>query len=171
MKEVAMKSLKQYLAESEKSYKFRLRSLKEISDEHMDRIESHMKKYNMESMSAFKKTIMQSKPRGFGDVGPNEVFISDIELKLPATPNALQEEIAGICGCSPSRIIVNNMNESEELWNDEIKDEDEEPKSVLADAEYSDAEKVDHSEHYGNDFVDKFVKEQPKGELNKEYKV
>ena len=80
MKEEAMKSLKQYLAESEKSYKFRLRSLKEISDEHMDRIESHMKKYNMESMSAFKKTIMQSKPRGFGDVGPNEVYISDMEL-------------------------------------------------------------------------------------------
>ena len=63
------------------------------------------------------------------------------------------------------------MNESEELWNDEIKDEDEEPKSVLADAEYSDAEKVDHSEHYGNDFIEKFVKNQPKGELNKEYKV
>ena len=46
--EEAMKSLKQYLAESEKSYKFRLRSLDEISDEHMDKIESHMKKYNME---------------------------------------------------------------------------------------------------------------------------
>ncbi len=87
MKEEAMKSLKQYLAESEKTYKFRLRSINEISDEHMDKIESHMKKYNMESMSAFKKTIMQSKPRGFGDVGPNEVYISDMELKLPATPN------------------------------------------------------------------------------------
>ena len=166
-----MKSLKQYLAESEKSYKFRLRSLKEISDEHMDRIESHMKKYNMESMSAFKKTIMQSKPRGFDDVGPNEVYISDMELKLPATPNALQEEIARICGCGMGSIIVNNMNESEELWNDVEETTDEEPKSVLADAEYSDAEKVDHSEHYGNDFVDKFVKEQPTGELNKEYKV
>lgn len=114
---------------------------------------------------------MQSKPRGFGDVGPNEVFICDMELKLPATPNALQEEIARICGCNEGSIIVNNMNESEELWNDEIKDEDEEPKSVLADADYSDAEKVDHSENYGNEFVDKFVKAQPKGELNTEYKV
>ena len=171
MKEEAMKSLKQYLAESEKSYKFRLRSINEISDEHMDRIESHMKKYNMESMSAFKKTIMQPKPRGFGDVGPNEVYISDIELKLPATPNALQEEICRIVGCGMGSIIVNNMNESEELWDDMEETTDEEPKSVLADAEYSDAEKVDHSENYGNEFVDKFVKEQPKGELNTEYKV
>jgi len=125
----------------------------------------------MESMSAFKKTIMQPKPRGFGDVGPSEVYISDMEVKLPATPYALQEEICKIIGCGMGSIIVNNMNESEELWNDVEETTDEEPKSVLADAEYSDAEKVDHSEHYGNDFVDKFVKEQPKGELNKEYKV
>ena len=53
-----MKSLKQYLAESEKTYEFRLRSLNEISDEHMDRIEAHMKKYNMESMGAPKKTLL-----------------------------------------------------------------------------------------------------------------
>lgn len=171
MKEVAMKSLKQYLAESEKSYNFRLRSLNEISDEHMDRIESHMKKYNMESISACKKTIMQSKPRGFDDVGPNEVYVCDIELKLPATPNAIQEEICRIVGCPPGDLIVNNMNESEELWNDVLKDEDQEPKSVLADADYSDSEKVDHSEHYGNEFVDKFVKAQPTGEHNTEYKV
>ena len=131
MKEVAMKSLKQYLAESEKSYKFRLRSINEISDEHMDRIESHMKKYNMESMSAFKKTIMQSKPRGFGDVGPNEVYISDMELKLPATPIALQEEICKIIGCGLGSIIVNNMNESEELWNDVEETTDEEPNTVM----------------------------------------
>jgi hypothetical protein len=130
-----------------------------------------MKKYNMESISACKKTIMQSKPRGFGDVGPNEVFICDIELKLPATPNAIQEEITRICGSNEGSIIVNNMNESEELWDDEIKDEDEDPKSVLADADYSDSEKVDHSEHYGNEFVDKFVKAQPTGEHNTEYKV
>ena len=31
----------------------------------------------------------------------------------------------------------------EELWNDVEETTDEEPKSVLADAEYSDAEKVD----------------------------
>ena len=171
MKEVAMKSLRQYLAESEKTYEFRLRSLKEISDEHMDRIEAHMAKYNMESMSAPKKTIMH-RPRGFEDAGPQEVYMYDIKTKLPATPNSLHEEIARICGCSMGSLVVNNMLEAKELWDiEEEKDTEEESKSVLADADYSDSEKVDHSEHYGNEFVDKFVKKQPKGELNKEYKV
>ena len=118
-----MKSLKQYLAESEKTYEFRLRSLNEISDEHMDRIEAHMKKYNMESMSSPKKTIMH-KPRGFADVGAQEVYMYDFSTKLPATPHTLHEEIAGICGISLGQLIVNNMNEAEELW--EVEEESDE---------------------------------------------
>jgi hypothetical protein len=164
-----MKSLKQYLAESEKTYEFRLRSLNEISDEHMDRIENHMKKYNMESMGAPKKTIMH-KPRGFADVGAQEVYIYDFATKLPATPNTLHEEIASICGCSLGNMVVNNMNEAEELW--EIEEEsDEEAKSVLADADYSEAEKIVPTDHYGDAYNDKMVKDAVGAELNKEYKV
>jgi len=169
MKEVAMKSLKQYLAESEKTYEFRLRSLNEISDEHMDRIEAHMKKYNMESMSSPKKTIMH-KPRGFADVGAQEVYMYDFSTKLPATPHTLHEEIAGICGISLGHMIVNNMNEAEELW--EVEEEsDEESTSILADADYSEAEKINAEDHYGDKFNEKMVKDAKSKELTKEYKV
>ena len=169
MKETAMKSLKQYLTESEKTYEFRLRSLSEISDDCMDRVESHMKKYNMESMGAPKKTIMH-KPRGFGDVGPREIYMYDIKTKLPATTNAIQEEIASICGVSLGEMIVNNMNESEELW--EVEEEsEEEATSVLADAEYKDAEKVKVEDHFGDAYNEKMVKNAPKSELQTEYKV
>jgi len=164
-----MKSLKQYLAESEKTYEFRLRSLNEISDEHMDRIENHMKKYNMESMGAPKKTIMH-KPRGFADVGAQEVYIYDFATKLPATPHALHEEIASICGCSMGSMIVHNMKEAEELW--EVEEEsDEEATSVLADADYSEAEKINPEDHYGDKYNEKMVKDSLGAELYKEYKV
>lgn len=164
-----MKSLKQYLAESEKTYEFRLRSLNEISDEHMDRIENHMKKYNMESMGAPKKTIMH-KPRGFADVGAQEVYIYDFATKLPATPHALHEEIASICGCSMGSMIVHNMKEAEELW--EVEEEsDEEVTSVLADADYSEAEKINPEDHYGDKYNEKMVKDSLGAELYKEYKV
>tara|TARA_B100001094_G_scaffold295635_1_gene317137 strand:+ start:4084 stop:4593 length:510 start_codon:yes stop_codon:yes gene_type:complete len=169
MKETAMKSLAQYLAESEKTYEFRLRSLDEISDDCMDRVESHMKKYSMESMGAPKKTIMH-KPRGFGDVGAREIYTYDIKTKLPATTNAIQEEIASICGVSLGAMIVNNMNESEELW--EVEEEsDEEATSVLADAEYKDAEKIKVEDHYGDEYNAKMIKNAPKSELQTEYKV
>ena len=164
-----MKSLKQYLAESEKTYEFRLRSLNEISDEHMDRIENHMKKYNMESMGAPKKTIMH-KPRGFADVGAQEVYIYDFATKLPATPHALHEEIASICGCSMGSMIVHNMKEAEELW--EVEEEsDEEATSVLADADYSEAEKINPEDHYGDKYNEKMIKDSLGAELYKEYNV
>jgi len=164
-----MKSLKEYLTESEKTYEFRLRSLNEISDEHMDRVESHMRKYSMESMGAPKKTIMH-KPRGFGDVGAREIYTYDIKTKLPATTNAIQEEIASICGVSLGEMIVNNMNEAEELW--EVEEEsDEEAKSVLADAEYGEAEKIKVEDHFGDAYNEKMIKNAPKSELQTEYKV
>ena len=163
-----MKSLKQYLAESEKTYEFRLRSLHEISDDHMDRIEAHMKKNKMERMGAPKKTIMH-KPRGFGDIGAREIYTYDFATKLPATPNSLQEEIAGICGCI-GEMIVNNMNEAQELW-EVAEDSDEEPTSVLADADYSDAEKIKTEDHYGDAYNEKMVKDAAGSELYKEYKV
>ena len=135
----------------------------------MDRIENHMKKYNMESMGAPKKTIMH-KPRGLADVGAQEVYIYDFATKLPATPHTLHEEIASICGCSLGNMVVNNMNEAEELW--EIEEEsDEEAKSVLADADYSEAEKIVPTDHYGDAYNDKMVKDAVGAELNKEYKV
>tara|TARA_B100000497_G_C7607528_1_gene364824 strand:+ start:605 stop:1099 length:495 start_codon:yes stop_codon:yes gene_type:complete len=164
-----MKSLKQYLVESEKTYSFRLRSLNEISDEHMDRIEAHMAKYNMESMGSPNKTIMH-KPRGFADVGAQEVYMYDFTTKLPATPNSLHEEIAGICGCSLGSMFVNNMNEAEELW-EVAEDSDEEATSVLADADYSEAEKINPEDHYGDKFNEKLVNDSKGAVLYKEYKV
>jgi len=100
-----MKSLKQYLAESEKTYEFRLRSLNEISDEHMDRIENHMKKYNMESMGAPKKTIMH-KPRGFADVGAQEVYVYDFATKLPALLSKDSVVIAKVAAVIPPPLLL-----------------------------------------------------------------
>lgn len=165
-----MKSLKQYLAESDKTYEFRLRSLHEISDEHMDRIESHMKKYNMESVGAPNKTIIH-KPRGFGDVGAREVFMYDFKTKLPVTPNSLHEEIAGIVGCSLGMMIVNNMNEANELW--EVEEEsDDEATSLLADADYKEAVTIVSDDYTGDAYNAKMVKDAVgSAKLYNEYKV
>ena len=67
-------------------------------------------------------------------------------------------------------VIVNNMNEAEELW--EVEEEsDEEAKSVLADADYSEAEKINPEDHFGDKYNEKMVKDAAGTELNTEYKV
>jgi len=167
-----MKSLAQYLAQSEKTYNFRLRTVAEMSDEQLDKLEKYLARYNVESVSAPKTSIIQKSPAGFGDIGPSAVTTIEIATKLPSTPNVMQEEIAAATGVHIGAIRVYNEGEFVEGIDDlEESDDSEEGKSVLADADYSDAEKVDHSDNYGNDFVEKFVKNLPKSELATEYKV
>lgn len=166
-----MKSLKHYLAESEKSYDFRIRSIVEMSNEQLDKLETFLEKYSVESIKAPRKTIMQKSPRGFGDTGPAEVHMIDFTTKLPVSPEVLHEEISRKLCVGLGSIRVHSMLEEQEMWDDEYEAEETEGKSVLADSEYKDSEKVDHSENFGNEFVEKFVKNLPKSELNKEYKV
>lgn len=168
-----MKSLAQYLAESERTYAFKLRSIAEMSDDQMDKLEKYLARYNVESVSAPKKSILQRTPAGFGDAGPSEVHTVDIVTRLATTPNALHEEISAATGIPMAHLRVYNGGES--IFVDEVDsfemNGEENKESILADSEYKDADKVKHDENFGNDFVEKFVKAQPKSELNKEYKV
>lgn len=167
-----MKSLQQYLTESEKTYNFRLRTVAAMSDEQLEKLETHLARYNVESVSAPKTSIIQRSPAGFGDIGPSAVSTMEIVTHLPCTPNVMQEEVAAATGIHIGAIRV--YNEGEFVEEEEIIEEettDEESKSVLADADYSDADKVEHKDNFGNEFVANFVKNLPKSELHKEYKV
>jgi hypothetical protein len=167
-----MKSLAKYLAESEKTYNFRLRTVANMSDEQLKKLETHLARYNVESVSSPKTSIIQRSPAGFGDIGPSAVSTMEIVTHLPCTPNVMQEEVAAATGVHIGAIRVYNEGEYvEEEENLEEETTDEEGKSVLADADYSDAEKVEHKDNFGNDFVSNFVKNLPKSELHKEYKV
>ncbi len=166
-----MKSLKQYLAESEKTYEFKLRSVVEMSNEQLDKLERYLTKYNVESVSAPRKSILQKSPVGFGNHGPAEVQSLDIKTRLAITPDALHEEIARATGVPMGAIRVHYLHQSEMLDEMEQEEADNDGKSLLADADYSEAEKVKSEDHYGDAYNEKFVKSLPKSELSKEYKV
>jgi len=166
-----MKSLKQYLAESEKTYNFRLRTVANMSSEQLDKLEQHLARYNVDKVSSPKTSIIQKSPAGFGDIGPSAVSTMEIVTHLPCTPNVMQEEIAAATGVPIGAIRVYNEGEFVEEEENLEETTDEDGKSVLADADYSDAEKVDHKDNFGNEFVANFVKNLPKSELHKEYKV
>jgi hypothetical protein len=165
-----MKTLKHYLAESDKTYEFRVRCVTEMSDDQFNRLKTHLLKYNVENVSAPKKTIMQKSPYGFAEFGPAEVYIIDITTKLPITANIMHEEVAKATGIPMQSIVVHSKLESEEFWNEKPEKETE-PTSVLADADYKDSPKVKHEDNFGNDFVAKFIKNLPKSEQYTEYKV
>ena len=165
-----MKSLRQYLMESERTYEFRMRTISDISDEQLDKLERYLSRYDVKKVGSPSKSILHKSPVGFGGHGPAEVKTIEIVTGLAVTPNVLHEEISRATGIPMSEIIVLTASESA-FADDQEEEKDKKPSSLLADPDYMDAEKVNHEDYYGNDFVSKFVKELPKSNITKEYKV
>ena len=152
-----MKSFVEYLIESSKTYEFRIKIAGEVTDEHMERIENHMEKFGLESISKPKRTPIQEQPSGFGESVKNtEVNIIDVETNYPATPQVLGAMLRDIVGIPESHVVVVNKNDPEEIARETATDvSDEEYKPLLAN-DY-DSETLDPS--YGDQYNTNFLKE------------
>ena len=93
-----MKSYTQYLTENKKSWKFKVKTIHELTDEQCDRIEKHLGKYDSKGLGAARKTILQSAPRDFPQHRGYEVFTYDFETNLIASGWELANGIRNMLG-------------------------------------------------------------------------
>ncbi len=152
-----MKSFVEYLIESIKTYEFRIKIAGEVTDEHMERIENHMEKFGLESISKPSRTPIQEQPSGFGESVKNtEVNIIDVETNYPATPQTIGAMLKDICELPESHIVVVNRNDPEEVAREEADSTKEEEYKPLLANDY-DKEKLDPT--YGDQYNANFLKE------------
>lgn len=160
---------KQYLAESEKTYCYRIKTVGQIDKSHLSQIEKYLQRYNLKTISKITKTILQSNPMDFASVQNAEVFIVDIETGLPISSYILGRELAGLLKLPEDYLVVRGENDPLEIQNDmyrqsqEISDrmsgKGQEQSSLLdVDSDYPAAEKTaDGSNYYGNEYNEKFL--------------
>jgi|TARA_Y100000034_G_scaffold135933_1_gene209869 hypothetical protein len=151
-----MKRFEQYLAESEKEYAFRLRCACDLTEDHMDKIENRLKKYEAFSVSAPKKTMFQSAPPGFNHLSGAEVNIVDFKTRMPVAPHVLLQDIIECSKLPESHVRVSNVNEPLE----EEFETPEEPTGAILEQPY---EEVDNSHLYGPKLIGNLL-----GDLAKE---
>jgi hypothetical protein len=155
-----MKTFKQYLQESKQTYTFRIKLANPISDENMDRIERHLAKYDVASVSAPKKLMLQSTPYDFPQLRGYEIHVIEFVTNLPASAYQIQTEIQSLLGLSDGFMKVRSDKEPlEQQEQQSLGGAAEVAESVLADADYKDAEKVDGSDYFGDKYNTKFVQE------------
>ena len=111
-----------YLAEAKKIYEFNIGVAGELPEGFVDDLESCLKRYSIASMSAGKKTPIQERPLDFPQLSNCEVTYYEVGLNYPTTPQVLGEYITQCCECSRDNIIVRNVNEPQEMYQN-IKDE------------------------------------------------
>lgn len=161
---------KDFLKESfSKEYSYRVRIAADLTDEHVDIIESALGKYSLTNMASFKRLPIQENPvefvRAKGVKFTSSINSTDITLKYPANPRILEVWLAVHLGLDTNHVLVYEVNDprrseseraEERLANDEDRYVTEED-SFLADEEYSTEEAVDHDDYYGEGFNKKFL--------------
>lgn len=152
-----MKSFVEFLIESSKTYQFRVKVAGELTDEHIDRIENHMERFGLDSISKPKKTPIQKQPSGFGEsVTNSEVNILEISTSYPATPQQIAAIMQEVTKFPESHVVVVNKDDPEEIAREVAADDkNEEYKPLLAN-DYED-EKTDAA--FGDEYNSNFLKE------------
>jgi len=158
-------SLKQYIAETERTYTYRLKTIVPLDDYAMDRIERICMKYQPLDISRPRKTLLQKNPLDFTNIDAGEVWIVDLEFGLPASGYVLGQEVRHALGVPENHVIVRGSNDPTEVESerlnaaDEIGEEAKEkglkPSGLLTDPTYS--EVTPAADLYGKVHNEKFL--------------
>ena len=157
-----MKSYKEYLKESKQSYKFRVKLAQELSDEQIDKIERHLGKYDVKSVSAPKKLMLQSTPYDFPTLRGYEIIVMEFETDRVASAYQIQVELSNLLGLGEGLMKVRSEHEPLEKQEQsamETKGVDKGSESLLADGDYSETTKINGEDYYGDKYNTKFVQE------------
>jgi hypothetical protein len=98
-----MKNFKEYLAESERTYNYRIKIVGDTTPDFVKMLEEKLKQFDPVKISEVKKTPIQAKPADFPAHANESVASMDVEFRYPAIEPQIQQ-IAQLLGLDPNRI-------------------------------------------------------------------
>lgn len=155
-----MKSFTQYLMESKKTWKFKIKTIHELTDEQCDRIEKHLMKYDSNGLGAVKKTILQSAPKDFPQHRGYEVFTYEFETNLVAVSSQIQNDLRSMLGLTSNIFKIRGEHEPDHNDEEETKSEQDEETTDIDSEDF-------HGEKHVNGFIKDLLdlrKEKEKGD-------
>ena len=144
-----MSTFTQYLAESSKSYDYKVKVAGDISDDFASRMETALAKFEVAKMSAGKKTPIMTMPLDFPALSNESVTIFDVTTNYPVTTNVMKEYLSDYMNINASMIVVRKPGEPTEEYQDNMQvAQKSEYANKLMDIEYKDAPKVKPEEFH-----------------------
>ena len=138
-----MSTFTQYLAESSKSYDFKIKVAGQLPDDFASKMETALAKFEVAKMSAGKKTPIMTMPLDFPHLSNEEVTIFDVTTNYPASSNVMKEYLSDYLGVNASKIVVRKPGEPTEEYQDQMQvAKNSEYKNKLLSLDYQDAPKV-----------------------------
>lgn len=151
-----MKSFKEYLSESKKTYNFKVKVAGDFTTEQETKMKSLLDRFEVAGFKKSTKTPVQQLPLDFPQIQNCEVNIFEISLSYPSTQFELTEYLSNNLGIGKNRIVVRSPNEPSEEYQ-QPKTENKEAR--LLDPDYKEATDVKAEDYYGDSYNTSFLKE------------
>ena len=110
-----MSLLKQYIAESVKTYNFKIKIAGELREDTVEKLNVALKKYDCDGVGKGKRTPIQEAPLDFPEMKNTHVTIFDIACRYPVTSHVLTQYLSEKLSMSASCIRVRNPGEEAEI--------------------------------------------------------
>ena len=171
-----MSTFAKYLIESTKTYEYKVKIAGDIDKDFATRMETCLQKFEIQKLSAGKKTPIQSLPLDFPTLKNESVTIYDLKTSYPVAVRELKEYIADYMKISPACVVVRTPDEPTEEYQEQIANAGKsEYVNKLHDIEYKDAPKVNaedfHSTKANMSLLKELLKDREKIEFAAKPKV
>lgn len=129
-----MKNFQQYLAESERTYNYRIKIVGDVAPDFVKQLEEKLAQFDIVKISKPKTTPVQLKPADFPKHSNDSVTSMDVEFRYPAIEPQIKQ-IAQLLFMDPNRIIM-LTTPHEEGMDVERERVETENKDLLTDTDY-----------------------------------
>lgn len=129
-----MKPFAKYLAESERTYNYRIKVVGDVPAGFFKALKDKMSQFDIVKMSDAKTTPVRKVIPDFPAFPNQSMNIADVELRYPAVEPQIKQ-LAQLIGIDPNRIIMATVPYEESLDDESVKITDEN-KDLLKDTDY-----------------------------------
>ena len=166
-----MSTFTQYLAESTKSYDYKIKIVGASKDIDKNALETALQKFDLANMSAGKTTPIMTQPLDFPALSNEQVTIFDVTTNYPTTTREMKEYLSDIMRIPATHIVVRKPGEPTEQYQADMQIKSE-YRNKLHDIEYKDAPKVNaedlHSTKANMSLLKELLKDREAHALNME---
>jgi len=152
-----MKTFKEYLSESKKTYSFKVKLAGDLPEGFADDLKARLENRSVIQFEQMKTTPVQELPQDFPELKNMEVHTFDEMTEYPLTTTEIEKEVFEMGCCQPGFYKVRNSASPSEIDQITAGDIDYEG-ALLHDNQYKDGMKVKHKEYFGDDFNKDFLK-------------
>jgi hypothetical protein len=152
-----MKTFKEYLTESKKSYNFKIKVAGNLPESFQENLKSVLERCKVSKLEKLSTTPIQASPLDFPAMENCEVHVFEVMCEYPITSPEIAVDIKSL-GIDESAFRVRGSGEPGEV-EAVIKDEILNPDGLLNDSTYKEGGKINHKEYFGNDFNKAFLKD------------